>query len=110
MFSLYLLMPEDLRIAELCTINRNDRIVLVLGERVTTISRIGYVLRLFLRRIQRVDSHDSVGLIWKEARGIVRINDSRATENSLALTTWEKSDRLIGPVVQVAARGMTPRA
>jgi hypothetical protein len=103
-------VPYDLGIPELGGVGRNDRVVLVSFEGVTTISAVGY--GLLLRALhaswifsEGVNGYNTVILIGEEARGVVRIDDGRPGEDERVVVRSPQSDFLVLPVVQVG-RGL----
>ena len=71
-------VPKDLGITELGAVDGNHRIARVFRKRVATICRIGDLLGFFLRSIQGIHRNHAIGLIRKEAAGVVHVDNSRA--------------------------------
>jgi hypothetical protein len=65
-------------------------------------------LGLLVGLIERVDCDYTVGLVCEEAGSVVGIDNSGAREDTGTLPRWVEGDWLIGPVVQVGRRSVTP--
>lgn len=86
-------VPDYLRISKLGTVNRDDGVIGIFGERVASVGRVSNLMPLSIRRtltfgvsrttnllslflcgIERVESNYTTGLIREEAASIVHIN------------------------------------
>ena len=73
-------MPDDLGVSELGGVGRDDWVLSVSLERVSSISAVSNSLllqALYTSWVlgESVDRYDSVVLIWEESGGVVCIND-----------------------------------
>ncbi len=101
-------VPQHFWIAKLGAVDRDDWVIDVFGECVATVCGIGDILRLFLRRVQGVHSHNAIGLVWKETARVIYIYHCRAGEDALAFSAWIYSDLLVLPGVQISRSSMAP--
>ena len=101
-------MPEDLGITKFRRVGGEDGIVGIFGECVPVVGGVGNFLGLGGRSAEGVDCNYAVGLVGKEARGIVCVDDSTASENTFGGVRGEDGNWLICPVEEVCRGGMAP--
>ena len=101
-------MPGDVRVAEIRVIKGYYGVVLVLGERVTTIVGIRQGLCLLGGGCEGVVGEDTICLIGEKTGCVVRIDNAGAGEDQGCIVDREDCDFLIRPVVEVSGRGVAP--
>lgn len=101
-------VPDHLGITELSAVDGEDRIAGILGKGITAVFGVGNLLDFFLGGVERVNSHNAVGLIGEESRGVVRIYDCRAAKDTFAFGARINSNGLVGPMIQVSGGSMAP--
>ena len=95
-------IPEDFGVAELGAIDGEDGVAGILGESVTAVGGVGYLLCFFLGGVERVDGHHAVGLVGEESGGVVRVDHCRATEDAFAFGARVNGNGLVGPMIKIS--------
>ena len=67
-------MPNDFGVAELSGVDADDRVMLILGEGVASVSGIRNFLCFFLNRVLCVYRNHAIVLIWEKSRSVVLID------------------------------------
>ena len=102
------LVPDDLGVSEVGRSDVDDRVSFVLFKAVSSVPRVGNLLRLAIRSIEGVDGDDSVVLIREEAGGVVLVDDGGSGEDAGLVVGGEEGDGLVVPSIQVGGSSVTP--
>ena len=101
-------MPDYLWITELRAVYGDDGVAGVFGEGVAVVEGVGYLLRFFLGRVEGVDGHYAVCLVWEETAGVVDVYNRGAGEDAFSFGARVDRNRLVLPVVEVLRCCVTP--
>ena len=89
-------------------VDAKDRIPFIFGKCKAIVNGVCYFLGLLGSIIQGVNGDNTISLIRKEARGVVRVDDGRPGKDLGVRIRGVNGDWLVGPVIEIFRSGMAP--